>query len=234
VDTLGARAASVLIGVATALVILAAVIPLFLNPAWVGFEQGRSEAAAWTGFTEPQLRVATDSILADLVVGAPDFDVTVDGTPVLNERERSHMRDVRSVFIGFFAIVAIVAVGALAIALRRRGDARRATWRSVRGGAVGLIVALLLLGGFAVIAFDVLFEMFHRLFFAGGSYTFDPTTDRLVQLFPFAFWDETAMVLGIVAAVVAGIVAIVAHQRLTASVEPAAEAPSTAAHEAAR
>jgi uncharacterized membrane protein len=76
--------------------------------------------------------------------------------------------------------------------------------------------------------------MFHRLFFAGGSYTFDPTTDRLVQLFPFAFWDETAMVLGIVAAVVAGIVAIVAHQRLTASVEPAAEAPSTAAHEAAR
>jgi integral membrane protein (TIGR01906 family) len=234
VDTLGARAASVLIGVATGLVILAVVIPLFLNPLWVGFEQGRAEATAWTGFTEPQLRVATDSILSDLVVGPPDFDVAVDGTPVLNERERSHMRDVRSVFIGFFAIIAIVTVAAVLVALRRRGDARRATWRSVRQGAIGLIIGLLIVGGFAVIAFDVLFEIFHRLFFAGGSYTFDPSTDRLVQLFPFAFWDETAMVLGVVAAVVAGVVALVAHRRSTVTAEPATGTPTAAAQEAAR
>ena len=43
---------------------------------------------------------ATDAILADLVVGPPDFDVAVAGTPVLIERERAHMRDVRGVFAG--------------------------------------------------------------------------------------------------------------------------------------
>ena len=96
-------AANVLIGLATALAIVAVTLPLFLNPVWVAFEQGRAEATAWTGFTEPELRAATDAILADLVVGPPDFDVAVAGTPVLNERERGHMRDVRGVFIGFFA-----------------------------------------------------------------------------------------------------------------------------------
>ena len=34
--------------------------------------------------------------------------------------------------------------------------------------------------------------------FPAGSYDFDPATERLVQLFPFQFWDETAMVVGIV------------------------------------
>ena len=70
----------------------AAAVP---EPVWVAFEQGRAEATAWTGFSEPELRTATDAILADLVFGPPDFDVAVAGQPVLIERERGHMRDVR-------------------------------------------------------------------------------------------------------------------------------------------
>ena len=31
-------------------------IPLFLNPLWVAFEQGRAEATAWTGFSDAELR----------------------------------------------------------------------------------------------------------------------------------------------------------------------------------
>ena len=80
-------------------------------------------------------------------------------------------------------------------------------------------------------AFDQLFETFHRIFFPAGSYLFDPTTDRLVQLFPFAFWQETAMVVGVAIIVVALLVATVAgrrarrHAATSAAVElkPAAE-----------
>ncbi|MFP5342106.1 MAG: hypothetical protein ACLGIJ_04140 [Candidatus Limnocylindria bacterium] len=82
--------------------ILALAIVPFLSPAWIAFEQDRAEAVAWTGYEPAVLRTVTDAILADLVLGPPDFDVSVDGTPVLNERERSHMPDVRSVFIGLF------------------------------------------------------------------------------------------------------------------------------------
>ena len=54
------------------------------------------------------------------------------------------------------------------------------------------------------VAFDQAFEVFHELFFAGGTYTFDPSTDRLVQLFPIQFWEETTLALGVVLVVIAG------------------------------
>jgi integral membrane protein (TIGR01906 family) len=216
VRTLLARAADLWIAVATGLAIVAVTLPLFLNPIWVAFEQGRAQATAWTGYTEPQLRQATNAILADLVFGPPDFDATIDGEPVLNARERAHMGDVRGVFIGFFIAAFVTAAGALVIVARRRGEARRGTWRAVRGGAAGLAVGLVIGGAVALVAFDTLFETFHRLFFAGGSYSFDPSTERLVQLFPFQFWRETAIAVGAVCIVIAVVIAAVASRRLAA------------------
>ena len=232
VETLRGRAASFLIAVATALAIIALVLPLFLNPVWVAFEQGRSDATAWTGFSEPQLRTVSDAILTDLVIGPPDFDVALDGRPILNERERSHMRDVRGVFVGFFAIAAMTVIAAAVVAFRRRraGGAGPSTsaWAAVRNGAAGLIVALALVGTVALVAFDALFEIFHQLFFSGGTYTFDPSTERLVQLFPFQFWQETAVAVGVVAAVVAALIAFVAHGRARARARATAMAPNDA------
>lgn len=224
VQTFRSRLGGFLIALGTAIGIVAIVLPLFLNPIWVSFEQGRAQATAWTGFTETDLRTVTDAILVDLVAGPPDFDVALAGQAVLNERERGHMRDVRSVFMGFFAVAVILVVAAIAVVLARRGRRRAETWHSVRAGALGLIVGLVLVGGFAVIAFDILFELFHQLFFPGGSYTFDPSTERLVQLFPFQFWQETAMVVGAVSILVAAIVAVVAHRRLVRA-RAASDAP---------
>src|SRR6476619_6215347 len=85
---------------------------------------------------------------------------------------------------------------------------------ATRAGAIGLAVGLVVVGAVATVAFDALFEMFHRVFFAGGSYTFDPRTERLVQLFPFDFWQETALVLGVVCIAAATVVALIAHRRL--------------------
>jgi integral membrane protein (TIGR01906 family) len=219
VNAIPGRAGSLVVAVATAFVIVAVSLPLFLNPVWVAFEQGRAEALAWTGFSEPDLRAATDAILADLVVGPPDFDVAVAGQTVLNERERGHMRDVRGVFIGFFAAALILAAAALAIAARRPGTDRARTWEAVRNGAVTLIVVLVVGGVVSVVAFDALFSTFHQLFFAGGSYTFDPATERLVQLFPFTFWQETAIAVGVVCIVLASAVAWLAGQRAAHAVE---------------
>lgn len=212
-DTWSLRLGSLAIAVATALAIVALVLPLFVNPLWVAFAQDRAEATAWTGFTGPQLRAATDAILADLVIGPPDFDAEVAGEPVLNDRERAHMRDVRGVFAGFFVVTGVATLLGLfaALAIRRRPAAPEGSVRrSVRAGAIGLIVALVGAGLIAVVAFDALFETFHRLFFAGGTYTFDPRTERLVQLFPFRFWQESAIAVGAVAALLAAVVAVVA------------------------
>ena len=203
-NDLGGRVASILIGLATAIVIVALAILPFLTPQWVAFEQGRAQAAAWTGFTTEELRTATDAILADLVFGG-DFDVEVDGTPVLNRaRAGAHGRRPDRV----------------PRAVDPRGDLGRSSWSSRAGGgigrgrggrsgggALGLTVGVVVVGVVGLVAFDQLFEIFHEVFFPAGSYLFDPATDRLVQLFPFQFWEETAMVVGVV------IIAIVARRR---------------------
>jgi integral membrane protein (TIGR01906 family) len=210
VNSLPGRLPSILIGFATAVVVVTVALVPFLTPQWVAFEQGRSNATAWTAYTTDELRTATDSILVDLVLGPADFDVEVRGAPVLDERERGHMRDVRSVFVGLW-VLAAASIMVLVLASRRRD--RRATWQAVRGGAIGLTGAVIALGAVALVAFDALFELFHQVFFPAGSYTFDPATERLVQLFPFQFWDDTALVLGVVIVAIALGVAVVAGRR---------------------
>lgn len=212
--TVPERLAAIVTGGAAAIVVIAIAILPFLTPAWVSFEQGRAQAAAWTGYSEADLSVATNAILHDLVLGPPDFAVAVGGRPVLAERERSHMRDVRGVFAGFFLIAAIAAVGLLALAAgaRRMSHPERA-WAAIRNGMRGLIIGVVVAGAIAAVAFDQLFEIFHTLFFPAGSFTFDPRTDRLVQLFPFDFWSETTIVLGTLIVVMAAVVAVAAGRR---------------------
>ena len=205
--TLPELLAAIATGAAAALVVVAVAIVPFLTPAWVGFEQGRTHAAELTGYAGAELSVATNAILHDLVFGPPDFAVEVNGAPVLEERERSHMRDVRGVFGGFFALslLAAVALVVLVAGARLRGHPARA-WRAIATGMKVLLVGIVVAGVIVTFFFDAAFEIFHRLFFAGGSYTFDPRTDRLVQLFPFDFWSETTLVVGGVIVVLASLV----------------------------
>ena len=196
---------SVMVAVATMLVIVGVSVIVFLNPVWVAFEQDRSGAAQLTGYPPDAVHAVTNGVLNDLVIGPPAFAQSVNGTPVFNDRERAHLEDVRSVFFAFsllvLAGVVILAVG--------RALARGAPWyrHAVGYGAIALIVGVVIGGVISVVAFDQAFAVFHELFFAGGTYTFDPATDRLVQLFPIQFWEETTLALGVVIIALAGIFA---------------------------
>jgi integral membrane protein (TIGR01906 family) len=146
------------------------------------------------------------------------------------------MRDVRGVFGGFAAVAVLAAAGLIvAYALaRRRGHPERA-WRAIRNGSRGLAIGVVVAGVVALVAFDAAFEVFHRLFFSGGTYTFDPGTERLVQLFPFTFWSETSMAVGAVILVLSIGVALVAGRRLRRRAASAATpTPAVPAAEASR
>lgn len=208
---------SMVVALSAGLLILAVAISPFLTPAWVALEQDRSDAAAWTGFSADELRSATDAILSDLVAGPPAFDVTVRGTPVLTDGERSHMRDVRGVFTGFFtaAGAGLVLLVVARLAARPSGPWSRDRFLgSFRAGAIGLAIVIAAAGGIAAVAFDAAFEVFHQLFFAVGSYNFDPTRDRLVQLFPEAFWSETTMAVGGLTLVLSLVVVVFTTRRI--------------------
>jgi integral membrane protein (TIGR01906 family) len=184
-----------IVAFATIGTIVGIVVLALLTPLWVFGEQDRVGSAALSGYTAAEVRIATGAILGDLIAGPPDFDVAIRDEPVLNDNERAHLREVRTAFLAFFAIVGVAFV--VLLISRRRSHGSAVYWRGVRAGGSLLAVVVAALAGFAIFAFAVLFEVFHQVLFPPGSYTFNPATDRIVQLFPERFWFDTTIVLAI-------------------------------------
>jgi integral membrane protein (TIGR01906 family) len=213
-DSIRGALAALVTGLAATLVIVALAILPFLSPAWVGFAQDRALAQEWTGFTNEQLAAVTGEILVDLVAGPPEFDVTLDGAPVLTESERGHMRDVRGVFSGFFVLAAISAVVLVLLFVLSRGRAARARfWRRLERTGMVVVAVTLVGGALGLLLFDQAFILFHEIFFPGGNYLFDPRTDRLVQLFPQQFWVDSTIGVVVVVIALAVLMALVARRR---------------------
>lgn len=133
----------------------------------------------------------------------PDADLLArqtfpDGEPLFNERELSHMRDVRTVTRGLsvfgWGLVALTAAAGLTLALSPA--ARPHLWRAGLAGGL-LTLALIAAGGLLVAtSFNWLFTQFHNLFFAEGTWLF-PTSDTLIRLYPLPFWSTAfALVFG--------------------------------------
>lgn len=172
--------------------------PLFLQveyhmPGFPADEYGftREDRLRWAPYAVDYLTNREDiSYLADL-----RFD---DGTPLYNERELSHMKDVKNVTRGALNVF----YGALAgMALLGLWSKRPQQWTAFRqglkrgggimvglAGAVGVIV---LVGMFLIPdLFWAFFSGFHALFFTGDSWLFE-YSDTLIRLFPMRFWQDT-------------------------------------------
>jgi integral membrane protein (TIGR01906 family) len=216
---------SIVAAIATMITIVGAAVALFFNPVWVAFEQGRTEVDLWTGWSWDQVHAVTDSVVAEVFLGPGTFAQTLaDGTRAFTPAESGHMADVRGVVLAFAFVVAIAIVALVIARLADLGGI--AFWRGVMAGAIVLSVGIVVVGAWFALFFDLAFEIFHRLFFAAGSYTFDPRTDRLVQLLPERFWMETSIALAVVGFVAAVVVAVVARSRMRAAVVRRAAGPA--------
>ena len=177
-----------------ALIVLAGPLLLF-NPWTTSALQQRNQVADALGARPDQVDRATGAILADLVTDG-SFAVEIDGEPLLNERERSHMHDVAVLVRTLAAVAILAAVLAAVTGAWLRGERHRlGRVMVVAAGTVGTL-GLLLAGIFAV-AFEPAFLAFHELFFPPGTYLFEPGS-RLITLFPQGFWFEAALLAGIV------------------------------------
>jgi integral membrane protein (TIGR01906 family) len=228
---LGRVLASIAVGLAAALTVVGAAVLVFLNPIWVGFEQIRTGAPQLTAYSVADVHRVTDAVIGELIFGPATFLQQVAGVPVFDPRERQHLADVRTVLIAFYAVV-LAAVIALGVAAWRARD-RAWLWRSIAGGTAVLGGAVVIVGALFALFFDAAFDFFHRLFFASGSYTFDPREERLVQLFPEDFWAETSIALAVVILAAAVAVTWLAFRRLAAADEDASRR-ATLARGAAR
>jgi integral membrane protein (TIGR01906 family) len=155
-----------------------------------------SDAHTVLGVEPTVAEALSDALVGDLLTGGA-FEAPIGGAPLLSAGERSHLADVG----GLLRAVLAAGLGGLLVLTGAR--LRRRAWLrvAIRDGAALIVGGALLAAAAFALAFDATFAFFHGLFFAAGTWTFNPATDRLVQLYPQDFWVLAAMLFCLVLAV---------------------------------
>ncbi|MGE5124598.1 MAG: TIGR01906 family membrane protein [Acidobacteriaceae bacterium] len=142
------------------------------------------------------------SFLADLrfppgqQVPEPSCQFMSDCSHLYNERELQHMLDVKNVVHGAMLVLEVGLVLLVLLAIW----AWRGRWPDdyLKGLQRGGIFVLAFIGfviAFVLVAFNVIFVIFHEIFFKAGTWTF-LYTDTLIRLFPERFWQDTFLMVG--------------------------------------
>jgi integral membrane protein (TIGR01906 family) len=139
--------------------------------------------------------LALDYLLNDEGVEFLGDQTFEDGSPLYNERELSHMEDVKDLTktvlnVWILGVVVLVGIGAAAWHFDAWADFQ--DWLS-RGGQAAVMIVLVLLV-FIAVSFDTLFTEFHHIFFQGDSWLF-LYSDTLIRLFPMRFWQDVFITL---------------------------------------
>lgn len=182
-------------------VIVLIVVRLVMNPLFLQWEYNRpgfpQDRYGFT--TEDRMRWAP--IAVEYLINSEDISFLGDlrfdnGQPVYNERELSHMVDVKMVVQRCFTFLSV----SLALLVVMGIWARRAGWLEIyrqglaRGGWLTVFLLLTLLAGI-LFTFGIFFTTFHQIFFADGTWTF-LFSDTLIRLFPERFWQDIAVLIG--------------------------------------
>ena len=129
-----------------------------------------------------------------------------------SEREVHHMRDVKGLVRGVYWVAAMTLIFLLVVKgggyyLWRWTFARQMARLGLYGGllTLGLVLAV---GLFALVGFDSLFLLFHRISFSNDLWQLDPRTDYLLIMFPQGFWFDATMRIALTT--IAGAVLLVA------------------------
>ncbi len=124
--------------------------------------------------------------------------------------ELSHMEDVKLFTIGAFgfALAVLLSAAMLIVTSRRNYDFRGSIIRGLREGGMVTLALLATTITMATVAWDRLFDTFHELFFAVGTWRF-PFSATLIRLYPERLFLDAALAIGLMMALGAVLVLII-------------------------
>ena len=178
---------------------------LLATDSYLAFEYGKASFPPDPyGFTTQQRFILASTNIHYVRAHLPDNELskqTLNGIPVYNEREITHMADVQAVFqiimrVWQAAFILLLLSAAVFVKNGERDEfASAIQW----GGLVtaGIIFSIALL---AIFAWETWFDLFHRFLFVPGSWLFF-YTDTLIRLFPIQFWFDATLTISVLACV---------------------------------
>jgi integral membrane protein (TIGR01906 family) len=167
------------------------------------------DAAARTGIARRELDFAARDLIRYFNDDRSTIQtlVTQDGQPVplYNERETSHLRDVKDLFRTVFraqeASLAFVLLYVVGVFVWAREAPLRLLARTVLGASILTFALLGLAAVGALMNFDALWTRFHLLAFTNDLWQLNPETDHLIQMFPEGFWQDATLLVAALTAV---------------------------------
>jgi integral membrane protein (TIGR01906 family) len=202
---------SLLIFLIPVIVVLGSV-SLLTTDSYLTYEYGKLNFPADAyGFTPEQRCIMASTNVHYVQAHLPDNELakqTLNGVPVYNEREVSHMADVQAVFQSIlrlwqFALFLSVIVG---LALWKNGQ-RLLFWSGVQWGGIVTSGLILIISFLAYFGWQTWFELFHRLFFLPGSWLFS-YQDTLIRLFPMQFWFDATLTISFLSFTIGALLAL--------------------------
>ena len=177
------------------------------------------------GMSQDDLSRVTVEMLAYLNdepgVSFGEITAVIDGEerPVFNERETTHMVDVKRLYAmakfarGGCCIVAAACIVLLLIWIRAGAFKRLSAAYLITGGA--LILGAVLIWLLVRNNFSAFWERFHRIFFTNDLWILDPRTDLLIRMVPEEFFSTLVRRIGLSLAGMAGFLAYTSMWVLT-------------------
>ena len=164
----------------------------------------RHHVADRTGITAADLSTVARQVQDYFNTGTEPLRVSAvvfgERRSLFTEAEAAHMADVKQLFLRVYrvqgmAVLFLAIVGVIAAAsLRKRALSEVSRW--LRWGAALTAAGIAVVGVASIVAFDLVFNLFHALGFPQGNYLFDTRTSLLVGIFPFRFWQDITLIVG--------------------------------------
>lgn len=196
------KAILVLLSIAIPFFLMMTMIRFMFQPAFLQVEyNSASFPADEFGFTAADRlkwgAISLDYLFNDKEITFLSEQKLPDGSPLYNDRELSHMLDVKNLIQLMLKVWLGLSIAfVLLLAWAWRGKWLKDLGRAfIRGGwlTLGLIGAVLIA---ILINFDELFTAFHHLFFEGDTWLF-LYSDSLIRLFPLKLWQDGFIGAGI-------------------------------------
>ncbi len=119
-----------------------------------------------------------------------------DGLPaVFNERESSHLLEVRRLFYRIFTAIYVILALWFLVLLSLRD--KQLVKKSLRLGSIISLSAVLTIFVFSLVSFTATFNAVHQPFFSNNSWVF-PSNSLLMQLYPESFFQSIALRWGFI------------------------------------
>jgi len=133
-----------------------------------------------------------------------DMQANINGTveEVFGEREKHHMKDVKSLFDKGFILrntSTVLTVGALLFLLKQKK--KKEIVKALLNASITSLTVILIIFALMQIDFYKYFDYFHKIFFENDCWLLNPETDVLIQMLPLEFFItiSTRVVAGFLA-----------------------------------